>query len=121
MLKIYHNTRCGKSRCALQLLEKTGQSFEVVEYLKNPPTEAELKELLVLLGKKPLELIRQKEPLFQENYKGKIHSDAEWVKIMVTQPILIERPIVVLDGKAWVARDDQSLEGIGADLAGNTT
>ena len=116
MLKIYHKTRCTKSRCALQAIEAAGQPFELVEYLKTPPTEAELRELLALLGKKPLELIRQKEPLFQENFKGKNRSDDEWLKIMAANPVLIERPIVVLDGKAWIARDDQSLEEIAAAL-----
>ncbi|MBK6998196.1 MAG: arsenate reductase (glutaredoxin) [Lewinellaceae bacterium] len=116
MLKIYHNTRCGKSRCALQTIEKSGQPVEVVDYLKNPPTEAELRDLLALLGKKPLELIRQKEPIFQEKFKDQNHTDEEWIKIMITHPILIERPIVVFDGKAWVARDEQSLEEIEAAL-----
>ena len=116
MLKIYHNTRCGKSRCALQIIEKSGQAFEVVEYLKNPPNEVELRELLALLGKKPLEIIRQKEPFFQENFKGQDHSDEAWIKIMAAHPILIERPIVVLNHKAWVAREAQSLEEIAAAI-----
>ena len=116
MLKIYHNTRCGKSRCALQLLENSAQPFELVEYHKTPPTEEELHEILVLLDKKPLELIRQKEPLFQEKFKGQHLTDKEWIRVMIANPILLERPIVVLDGKAWVARDDQSLEAIEAAL-----
>lgn len=116
MLKIYHNARCGKSRCALQVLEQSGRPYEVVEYLKNPPTAQELRELLQLLGKKPLEIIRQKEPVFQEQFKGKTFSEEEWVKIMLENPILIERPIVVLDGKAWIARDDQSLAEMEAAL-----
>ncbi len=116
MLKIYHNTRCGKSRSALQILEKSGHPYEVVEYLKNPPTETELRDLLRLLGKKPLELIRQKEPVFQEHFKGKTFSEEEWIKIMLENPILIERPIVVMDGKAWVARDEHSLAEMEASL-----
>ncbi len=116
MLKIFHNTRCGKSRCALQIIEKSGQAFEIVEYLKNPPTKAELREILAILGKRPLEIIRQKEPVFEESFKGQTHSDEEWIKIMVAHPILIERPIVVLDGKAWVAREEQSLEEIAAAI-----
>lgn len=112
MLKIYHNSRCNKSQCALRAIQDTIQPFEIVEYLKSPPTEAELHELLSLLGKKPLELIRQKEPLFQEDFKGQSRSDDEWIKIMVAYPILIERPIVVFDGQAWIARDEQSLTEI---------
>ena len=116
MLKIYHNTRCGKSRCALQLLENSGHPFDVVEYLKNPPTAPELRKLLILLDKKPLELIRQKEPLFLEKFKGQQYSDSEWIDLMIANPVLIERPIVLKDDKAWIARDDQSLDEISAEL-----
>jgi len=116
MLKIYHNTRCGKSRCALQVVEKSGLSLEVVDYLKKPPTVTELRDLLALLDKKPLELIRQKEPIFQEKFKDQNHTDEEWIQIMIAHPILLERPIVVIDGKAWVARDAQSLEEIEAAI-----
>jgi arsenate reductase (glutaredoxin) len=114
MIKIYHNTRCGKSRCALQEIEATGQQFEVIEYLKTPPDAATIKQLLHSLGKSPLELIRQKEPVFLENFKGKTFSDEEWINIMVENPILIERPIVVAGNKAWVARDADSLAAIAA-------
>ncbi|HAD14282.1 MAG TPA: arsenate reductase (glutaredoxin) [Saprospirales bacterium] len=112
MLTIYHNSRCGKSRCALQVLTQSGAAFEMVEYLKNPPSEAELTQLLELLQKRPLDIIRQKEPVFQEQFKGKTFSDAAWIRIIVENPILMERPIVVAGNKAWVARDDQTLEDI---------
>lgn len=116
MIKIYHNTRCGKSRCALQEIEAIGQPFEVIEYLKTPPSEAELKHLLELLGKKPLEIIRQKEPVFQDNFKGKTFSDDAWIKIMTENPVLIERPIVVSGNKAWIARDEETLAAIAANV-----
>lgn len=112
MIKIYHNNRCGKSRCALDVLAKSGAAYEVVEYLKTPPTEAELTQLLTLLQKRPLDIIRQKEAVFQEQFKGKNFTDAEWIRIMVENPVLIERPIVVAGEKAWVARDEKSLEEI---------
>jgi arsenate reductase len=114
MLKIYHNTRCGKSRCALQELESTTQNFQVIEYLKTPPSKDELKTLCTKMGKKPLDIVRQKEPVFQEKFKGKNLSDDEWIMAMVDNPILIERPIVVHDDKAWIARDASGLEEIQA-------
>lgn len=114
MITIYHNTRCGKSRCALQEIESLGKPFEMVEYLKTPPTAAELRHILNLLGKKPLDIIRVKEPVFQEKYKGKTFSDDEWINIMIENPILMERPIVVAGDKAWIARDAESLEAIAA-------
>ncbi|MBL7809530.1 MAG: arsenate reductase (glutaredoxin) [Saprospiraceae bacterium] len=112
LIKIYHNNRCGKSRCALDVLKQSVKTFELVEYLKAPPTEAELTNLLALLNKRPLDIIRQKEPLFQEQFKGKSMSDAEWIRIIVENPILMERPIVVVGSRAWVARDEQSLAEI---------
>jgi arsenate reductase len=114
MIKIYHNTRCTKSRCALQEMEALGQPYEVVEYLKNPPGEAELKHLLELLGKKPLDIIRQKERVFQENFKGKTFTDDEWIRIIAENPVLLERPIVVSGNKAWIARDGDGLQAIAA-------
>lgn len=115
MLTIYHNPRCGKSRCALQRLEQAGQTFRIVEYLKNPPSELELRHILTLLGKTPFEIIRQKEIVFQEKFKGQTFSDDEWIQILLDHPVLIERPIVTIGDKAWVARDEQSL----ADLVAN--
>ncbi len=112
MVKIYHNTRCGKSRCALQVLEETNQPFEVVEYLKTPLSADQIRDLLRKLGKKPLEIVRTKEPIFKENFQGKKLSDEAWIAAMVEHPILIERPIVVLGEKAWIARDETALEQI---------
>ena len=112
MIKIYHNTRCGKSRCALQILEERGQPYEVIEYLKTPLSADEIQDLLQKLGKKPLEIIRTKEQVFKENYQGKKLSDAEWIAAMVEYPILIERPIVVMGDKAWIAREEAVLEQI---------
>lgn len=113
MIRIYHNTRCTKSRCALDLLTRQNQPFEVVEYLKNPPSEAELVQLLQLLGKRPEAIVRKKEALFQEKFLGKNFSDSEWISILAANPILIERPIVVAGDRAWIARDEDSLDEIG--------
>jgi arsenate reductase len=112
MLKIYHNTRCTKSRCALQALEQSGKTFEVIEYLKTPPAAAELSEILRQMGKRPQDIIRKKEPLFKEQFADKTFSDAEWLDILVAYPVLIERPIVVSDTRAWVAREDEALAEI---------
>lgn len=112
MITIYHNTRCGKSRTALKMLEEANAQVAVIEYLKTPPSADDLRRLLQMLAMKPLDLIRTKEPVFQENYAGKTLSDEEWIEAMVAHPILIERPVVVLGDKAWVARDAETLEKI---------
>ena len=100
MYKIYHNPRCRKSRAGLKYLESNGLAFEIVKYLEEGISYDELKELLILLGKKPLEMIRKQEDIYKKNYKGKEFSDDEWIKIMVENPKLINRPIVVRNHKA---------------------
>ncbi len=98
--KIYHNTRCKKSRAGLQYLETKTNDFEIVEYLKTGISETELKEILKKLGKKPEEMIRKQEKIFKENYKGKSFSDEEWVKIISENLKLLQRPIIVKGEKA---------------------
>ena len=100
MVTIYHNPRCKKSRAGLQYLQTKTDDIQIVEYLKNPLSEEELKKLLMLLNKKPQEMIRTQEAVYKQNFKGKNFTDDEWVKIMVENPKLIKRPIVVKGNKA---------------------
>jgi arsenate reductase len=106
---VYHNPRCSKSRCALDLLKEKGIDYEVVEYLNNVPTEKELKEVISLLGIRPEELVRKREDDFKTNFKGKTLSDDEWITAMVKYPKLIERPVVVKGNKAVVARPTERI------------
>ncbi len=100
MITIYHNPRCKKSRAGMQFLQSKTDDFKVVEYLKNPLTEVELKDILMRLNKKPQEMIRTQEAAYKQNFKGKNFTDDEWVKIMIENPKLIKRPIVVRGSKA---------------------
>ncbi len=100
---ILHNPRCSKSREALHYLEEQHCEIEVIDYL-NTITVEKLREVIGMLGIKPEELLRKKEPLFIENYKGKTFSDEEWIKIMAENPKLIERPIIIKDNKAIIGR-----------------
>ena len=109
MTKIYHNPRCGKSRQTLALLKEKESNFEIIEYLKTPPSAEELKSILELLKMKPLELIRRGESIFKENFKGKELTDDQWIKAMVENPILIERPIVVKNGQAILGRPPENV------------
>lgn len=109
-MKIYHNPRCSKSRQTLQLITETGREVEIVEYLKDTPTIAELKEIISLLGISPEQLLRKNESIFKENFKGKALSDDEWVKAMVEYPKLIERPIVVEGNKAVLGRPPEKVK-----------
>lgn len=112
MITIYHNPRCQKSRTALQHIESLDTDITIVEYLKDTPSVKELKEVLELLQLKPLDIVRKKEALFISDYKGGSYTDAQWLKILVENPILIERPIVIKGETAVIARDDISLNKI---------
>ena len=109
MLTIYHNNRCSKSRCTLDLLKENQQEVEIVEYLKTPPTADELKALLKKLNLKPEQLVRKGEKLFRENYAGKTFTDDEWITLMAENPVLIERPIVVNGDKAVIGRPPEKV------------
>jgi arsenate reductase (glutaredoxin) len=101
---IYYNPRCSKCREAKELLEENQCDFEIRDYLAVPPGKKELKELIDKLGCKPMDIVRIKEPLFQEKFAGKKLSDAQVIKMLSENPILIERPIVVDGEKAIVGR-----------------
>ncbi|MFY0653864.1 MAG: arsenate reductase (glutaredoxin) [Cyclobacteriaceae bacterium] len=109
MTKIYHNPRCRKSRETLQILEDNAEQIEIVEYLKDSPSKAELTEIVSLLGISPIKLIRRGEKVFKEEFKGKELNDEEWIDAMVANPIIIERPIVVKNGKAALGRPPEQV------------
>lgn len=108
---IYHNPRCGKSRNALKELQEMKSDFEVVEYLKDVPSHEQLKDLLMKLDIKPIDLIRKKEEEFKP-YKTMEFTDDEWIQIMVEHPKLIERPIIVKGNTAKIARTPESISEI---------
>ena len=108
-MKIYHNPRCAKSRETLTLLKSKGQDLEIILYLDNPPTGKELKAILKKLQLKPEQLLRKGEAIFKEQYKGKILSDDQWIKAMVENPKLIERPIVIEGNRAVLGRPPEQV------------
>lgn len=108
-LIIFHNPRCRKSRDTLAILNDKRLEVEVIEYLKTPPTEVELRAVVKKLGIKPEELVRKGEAVYKENYKGKQLTDSDWIKAMVEHPILIERPIVIKGDKAVIGRPPENV------------
>jgi arsenate reductase len=107
---IYHNPRCSKSRQTLQLLQDKGIEPEIVEYLKTPPSVGELKEILNLLDLAPRELMRRGEDAYKENGLNDNALDEDHlVGAMVENPILIERPIVLANGKAALGRPPEDV------------
>ena len=109
MLKIYHNTRCSKSREACSIITETGEKMHIVDYLKSPLKEDEMKDLLSKLGMKAEQIIRKKEPLFKEKFADKKRTEAQWIKILCAHPILMERPILVKGNKAVVGRPIENI------------
>ncbi|MBC8282765.1 MAG: arsenate reductase (glutaredoxin) [Nitrospinae bacterium] len=100
---IYHNPKCSKSRQTLALLEEQGIKPDIIEYLKTPPSAEKLKEILSLLGISPRDLMRKKEDEYKELADPEL-SDEDLIGLMVKHPILIERPIVLANGKAALGR-----------------
>ena len=110
MIQIYHNSRCGKSRNCLALLEQSEKEFEVINYLTNPTSFEELSAILKKLNKKPIELVRQKEKIWIDNFKDQKMNDEQIIEAMITNPILIERPIVIRENNAIIGRDLEKVE-----------
>jgi arsenate reductase len=109
MIKIYHNPRCRKSRESLIIIQEAGYDPEIIEYLKTPPSEQELAYFLEKMGKKPLDIVRKSEDIFKKQFKGKNMSDMEWIKVLVDNPKLIERPIVVKDDQVVLGRPPENV------------
>ena len=98
IIKIFHNPACGTSRNTLELIRNTGQEPEIIEYLKNPPTQAELTSMIQQAGLSVRDAIRKNvEPYEQLQLEGSSHNDAELIALMVEHPILINRPFVVTE------------------------
>lgn len=107
---IYHNPRCSKSRAAMELLTEKGMEINVVKYLDTPPDKVALLELLALLKLEPRELMRKGEQEYKDNnLADESLSYDELIDAMLKFPKLIERPIVIKDGKAAIGRPIQNI------------
>ena len=109
-ITIYHNPKCSKSRQTLKLLQEQGIKPAIIEYLHNPPTAEKLKEILSLLGISPRDLMRKKEDEYKElGLANSDLSDEDLIDLMIKNPILIERPIVLANGKAALGRPPEQV------------
>ncbi|MDX1487365.1 MAG: arsenate reductase (glutaredoxin) [Acidiferrobacterales bacterium] len=111
---IYHNSRCSKSRATLELLNRHSVQPVIINYLETPPSQAELKRLLKLLGKRPQDIIRFKEVVAKEHRLSAEDDRSEdaWLELMIKHPILIERPIVIIGDKAALGRPPEAVLSI---------
>jgi len=107
---IYHNPRCSKSRSTLALLTDKGIQPEVVEYLKTPPDKKQLEQVLNMLGLEPRQLMRTHEAEYKENNLADDSlSRNQLIDAMIKYPKLIERPIVICNGKAAIGRPPETI------------
>jgi arsenate reductase len=109
---IWHNPRCSKSRNAVNLLDEKGVEAEVVKYLETPPSREELVEVLGMLNISPRELMRTKEAIYKELNLKEESDDEKLIDAMVENPKLIERPVVIKDGKAAIGRPIENIVAI---------
>lgn len=108
-LKIYHNPRCSKSRETLQLINNAQADVEIIDYQKKSISKKELEDVLMKLNMTPEQIVRKGEELYKSNYKDKKFNKEEWIQILIENPILIERPIVIKGNKAVLGRPPENV------------
>jgi arsenate reductase len=111
-ITVWHNPRCSKSRNALKYLDEKGVEYELRRYLDETPSAEEIRELLKKLNLGARELMRTKESIYRELGLRSVEDEDELVEAMVRYPKLIERPIVIRDDRAVVARPETAIDEI---------
>ncbi len=109
MTRIYHNPRCSKSRATLALLEERGIEPEVIRYLDTPPDADTLRSITGSMGCSIRDLLRKNETVYRELGIAGIDDEAVLIDLVVANPILLERPIVVHDGRAAIGRPPENV------------
>ena len=110
---LLHNMRCSKSRATLALLRERGIQPQIIDYLKDPPTTTQLKTILDMLGLSPRQFMRQEEPEYRElGLDSELLSDKDLLAAMHENPRLIQRPILIANGKAAIGRPPEAILAI---------
>lgn len=109
-MEIFHNPRCSKSRQTLQLIEDAGQEVQIIEYLRNPPTADQLRKVVAMMGVTARDLVREGETVFRElDVDLSTLRDDAVIELIVANPILLQRPIVVGNGIAIIGRPPENV------------
>ena len=116
-MELWHNPRCSKSRAAKLILDERGTDYVERRYLDDAPDAATLDRVLRALGREPWEITRMGEDVARElGLADRAHDRAEWIEILVANPILIERPILITDdGRAALGRPPEAIEALLAE------
>ena len=109
-MKIYHNPRCRKSREGIKYLESKKINFEVIDYIKNNLSSEQIRNILKKLQLKPIEIVRKNEAIWKEKYKGKDFTDDQLIRILINEPKLIERPIIVNEKLGVIGRPTENID-----------
>jgi arsenate reductase len=108
-IRVLHNPRCTKSRFALDFLRSKELTFDVIDYLGKPLSKEEMKAILKKLNIAAEQWIRKNEKDYKSHFKGKTLSEDEWIEAMLKFPKLIERPVVIKDERAVIARPEERI------------
>jgi arsenate reductase len=108
-ITIWHNQKCSKSREAMEILNNGGYEANVVKYLEESPNEAQIREVLKMLGVSARELMRTKEELYTELNLAKESDEDKLILAMAKYPKLIERPIIIKGDKAIIGRPSEKI------------
>lgn len=106
---IYYNPKCGTCRNTLEILKKNKITPRIVEYLKTPPTYKDLESIAKKLGSNWNEMIRTKEPIYEKLKLASAKAPVDFFKAIVENPVLLQRPIVIKDNRAVVARPPEKV------------
>ena len=104
MIKVLHNNSCSKSRAILEHLDENGVEFEIIDIIANPLSEVELRTVIKKLGLNPKEIIRYFDPVYKEKYGTKEYSEEEIFQILLEDPQLMQRPILIKGNLAMIGR-----------------
>ena len=110
ILKVLHNGNCSKSKAVLEYLDENGVAFEIIDLIDDPLTDLEIKTLLKKLNQSVQDLIRKDDRFFVENFAGKNLSDEEWITVLVNNPSLIQRPILIKGSVALLGRPIENVK-----------
>ena len=110
MIKVLHNNVCSKSRAILEHLDENNVAFEIIDFVENPLTVLELKTVLKKLHMPAEELIRKNEPLFKEKFASQKLSEEEWINVLIQNPSLMQRPILIKGEVAMIGRPIENVK-----------
>lgn len=110
MIKILHNNSCSKSRGILEYLDENGVPFEIIDFIENPLSETEFRTVLKKLNGQVKDVVRTNEKLYKEQFKDKNLNDDELIQMLLQNPSLIQRPIIIKEGIAMIGRPIENVK-----------